>query len=58
MKQTNLILLCGLVVKVPQIIKMIGAGSAKGVSMLAVILELTALTFTGAYNFAKQFPFR
>ena len=45
-------------VKVPQIIKMIRAGSAEGLSMLAVILELAALTFTGAYNFAKQFPFR
>lgn len=42
----------------PQIVKIVRAGSVQGISMLATFLELAAVTFTGSYNFAKGFPFR
>ena len=45
-------------VKVPQIIKIVRSRSVQGISLFATFLELTAVTFTGAYNFAKGFPFR
>ena len=47
-----------ILVKLPQIIKMINARSAENISYLATIQELAAITFTITYNFAKSFPFR
>ena len=44
-------------VKLPQIIKIYRSGSAKGISFLATLLELVAVTANGAYSFSKGFPF-
>ena len=49
---------CNLSVKLPQIIKIVRASSVENLSYLAIIQELAAVTFTGAYSFAKSFPFR
>lgn len=51
-----LVLFC--TVKMPQILKMIGAQSAEGLSFKSVLLELLAITGTMAYSIAKSFPFR
>ena len=34
-----------------------GAGSAEGISFTSVLLELVAITFSGAYGFSNKFPF-
>merc|ERR1719315_165649 len=44
-------------VKLPQIIKIMKSGSAEGISFLATLLELLAVTANGAYSFSKGFPF-
>lgn len=46
------------IVKLPQILKLIGARSAEGLSFNSVLLELFAITGTMAYSIAKSFPFR
>ncbi len=45
-------------VKVPQILKMMSAGSAAGVSAVSEVLAIVALAHAIAYNVAKGFPFR
>lgn len=45
-------------VKLPQIIKLIGAGSAEGLSFKSVLLELLAISGTMAYSIVNKFPFR
>ena len=45
------------VVKVPQMLKLVAAGSAEGVSFLSYLLETTAYLITLAYNFRSGFPF-
>ena len=47
-----------LLVKVPQIVKIVSASSVENLSYLANILELAAVTFTSTYSYAKGFPFR
>merc|ERR1712029_82489 len=44
-------------VKLPQILKIIGNGDAAGLSFLGVLLELLAVTANGAYSFSQGFPF-
>ena len=44
-------------VKLPQVLKIAGAGSAEGISFTSVLLELVAITFSGAYGFSNKFPF-
>merc|ERR1719369_2752234 len=44
-------------VKLPQILKIVNSGSATGISFLATLLELLAVTANGAYSFSKGFPF-
>ncbi|XP_030017969.1 mannose-P-dolichol utilization defect 1b [Sphaeramia orbicularis] len=51
------IILGSVLVKVPQIVKLIGAQSAEGLSFKAVLLELLAITGTMAYSIANKFPF-
>lgn len=51
------IILGSILVKVPQIMKILKNQSAEGLSMFAVILELCGITFMLAYSFVKQFPF-
>lgn len=51
------IILGSVLVKVPQILKLIGAKSAKGLSFKSVLLELLAITGTMAYSITNKFPF-
>ena len=44
-------------VKLPQILKITKSGSATGISFVATLLELLAVTANGAYSFSKGFPF-
>ncbi|XP_023653350.1 mannose-P-dolichol utilization defect 1b [Paramormyrops kingsleyae] len=51
------IILGSVMVKLPQVCKLIGAKSAEGLSFNAVLLELFAITGTMAYCIAHKFPF-
>ncbi|XP_053199282.1 mannose-P-dolichol utilization defect 1b [Scomber japonicus] len=51
------IILGAALVKLPQILKVVGAKSAEGLSFQTVILELLAITGTMAYSIANKFPF-
>ncbi|XP_072704806.1 mannose-P-dolichol utilization defect 1 protein [Ciconia boyciana] len=44
-------------VKLPQVLKVAGARSGAGLSLPAVLLELLALGGSGAYRWARAFPF-
>lgn len=44
--------------KLPQIVKLMGAKSAAGVSFLSLLGELLAITGSLAYSVAHSFPFR
>jgi len=44
-------------VKLPQVFKIAGSGSADGISFTSVLLELIAISFSGAYSFSNNFPF-
>lgn len=44
-------------VKLPQIIKILKSGSARGLNIHAGLLEVICCTATGSYSFYKQFPF-
>lgn len=44
------------VVKVPQIIKLVGSKSASGVSFLSYVLETSSLLTSLAYNYRNEFP--
>ncbi|XP_077171656.1 mannose-P-dolichol utilization defect 1 protein [Paroedura picta] len=46
-----------LMVKLPQILKILGAKSAEGLSFNSILLELLAITGTMAYSIANSFPF-
>lgn len=45
------------IVKVPQILKLLGSRSAAGVSFLSYVLETSAYLISLAYNFRNGFPF-
>ncbi|KAJ1568148.1 hypothetical protein HK405_003485 [Cladochytrium tenue] len=47
----------GSIVKVPQILKIVSAGSAKGISLAAYLLESFAFTVSVAYNLRRGNPF-
>ncbi|KAG7271423.1 hypothetical protein CRUP_013673 [Coryphaenoides rupestris] len=51
------IILGSVMVKLPQILKLMGAKSAEGLSFNSVLLELLAITGTMAYSIANDFPF-
>ncbi|XP_061565911.1 mannose-P-dolichol utilization defect 1b [Cololabis saira] len=51
------IILGSVMVKLPQILKLMSARSAEGLSFKSVLLELLAITGTMAYSIANQFPF-
>ncbi|XP_073903076.1 mannose-P-dolichol utilization defect 1 protein isoform X2 [Castor canadensis] len=44
-------------VKLPQVLKILGAKSAEGLSLQSVMLELMALTGTMVYSITNNFPF-
>ncbi|XP_006062924.3 mannose-P-dolichol utilization defect 1 protein isoform X1 [Bubalus kerabau] len=46
-----------LLVKLPQVFKILGAKSAEGLSLQSVMLELVALTGTMVYSITNNFPF-
>ncbi|XP_026517787.1 mannose-P-dolichol utilization defect 1 protein-like, partial [Terrapene carolina triunguis] len=46
-----------LMVKLPQVFKILGARSAVGLSLQAILLELLAITGTMVYSLANGFPF-
>lgn len=46
-----------LMVKVPQILKIMNAQSAEGINLLGVTLELSAMSATLVYSFANDYPF-
>ncbi|TNN31860.1 Mannose-P-dolichol utilization defect 1 protein [Liparis tanakae] len=52
------IILGSVMVKLPQIFKLMGAKSAEGLSFHTVLLELLAITATMVYSIANKFPFR
>uniref|UniRef100_A0A671T779 Mannose-P-dolichol utilization defect 1 protein homolog n=1 Tax=Sinocyclocheilus anshuiensis TaxID=1608454 RepID=A0A671T779_9TELE len=54
---TLMLCACLFTVKLPQILKLIGAKSAEGLSFNSVLLELFAITGTMAYSIANSFPF-
>lgn len=51
------IILGAVLVKLPQIMKIVSAGSGKGISLVAVMCELFAISATTTYGFAMSFPF-
>ncbi|XP_072543853.1 mannose-P-dolichol utilization defect 1b [Salminus brasiliensis] len=51
------IIIGSVLVKLPQIFKLIGAKSAEGLSFNSVLLELFAITGTMAYSITNSFPF-
>ncbi|XP_043472462.1 mannose-P-dolichol utilization defect 1 protein homolog [Leptopilina heterotoma] len=51
------IILGSLLVKVPQIIKILNNKSAQGINAYSVILDLFAITAVISYSFANKFPF-
>jgi len=51
------VILGALIVKVPQILKILRASSVENLSYLTFFLELAAVTFTCTYSYAKGFPF-
>ncbi|XP_071370623.1 mannose-P-dolichol utilization defect 1b [Centroberyx affinis] len=51
------IILGSVMVKLPQILKLMGAKNAVGLSFNSVLLELLAITGTMAYSIANNFPF-
>ncbi|MEQ2279138.1 Mannose-P-dolichol utilization defect 1 protein [Ameca splendens] len=51
------IILGSVLVKLPQIIKLMGAKSAEGLSFNSVLLELLAITGTMVYSMSNKFPF-
>lgn len=46
-----------ILVKVPQIVKILKAKSAQGISFLGTVLELVALVASFSYNFVNGYPF-
>lgn len=44
-------------VKVPQIVKILNAKSSEGISVISVLLDLLAITFHISYSFVSRFPF-
>ncbi|KAL0273867.1 UNVERIFIED_CONTAM: hypothetical protein PYX00_006448 [Menopon gallinae] len=50
-------LCCLFAVKVPQISKIIQNGSAEGINLLGVLLDLFVITSSFAYAFVSKFPF-
>lgn len=52
------IIVASSVIKLPQLLKIVTAQSASGLSFSGTLLELIAITFTAVYSFANKFPFR
>lgn len=46
-----------LLVKVPQVLKILANKSGEGISVMSVLLDLVAITFHMSYNFMNGYPF-
>lgn len=46
-----------LLVKVPQVLKILNNKSGEGINLISVMLDLTAITFHMAYSYVNGFPF-
>ena len=46
-----------LLVKVPQVLKILKNKSGEGINLISVLLDLTAITFHMAYSYVNGFPF-
>lgn len=44
-------------VKIPQVLKIFGAKSGAGITVIGVLLELLAITFNSCYSIRNNFPF-
>ncbi|XP_065827572.1 mannose-P-dolichol utilization defect 1 protein homolog [Oscarella lobularis] len=51
------IVLGSVLVKLPQIVKIVKESSVDGLSLISFFLELTSVTFTVSYNIANQYAF-
>ncbi|KAM4038267.1 mannose-P-dolichol utilization defect 1 protein [Anomaloglossus baeobatrachus] len=51
------IIIGSILVKVPQIVKIVRSGTAEGLSFQSVLLELLALSGTMVYSITREFPF-
>lgn len=51
------IILGSILVKLPQILKIIKSKSGEGINIISVTLDLCAITIYLAYNYVKNFPF-
>jgi len=51
------IILGSILVKVPQIIKILRARSAQGITLISVVMELFAITSNLAYSYVSGYPF-
>ncbi|XP_073510693.1 mannose-P-dolichol utilization defect 1 protein [Phyllobates terribilis] len=51
------IIVGSILVKVPQIVKIVRSGTAEGLSFKSVLLELLALSGTMVYSITREFPF-
>lgn len=51
------IILGSILVKLPQIIKILSNKSAQGINIIGVLLEITAITISLSYSFVNGFPF-
>lgn len=47
-----------LAVKVPQILKLYGAKSGEGITLISLMMEIFAISANVAYSYRKEFPFR
>lgn len=51
------IIVASTLVKLPQVLKILGARSGAGISVFGTFLELLAITFNAAYSYGKRYPF-
>ncbi|XP_074658129.1 mannose-P-dolichol utilization defect 1 protein-like isoform X2 [Tubulanus polymorphus] len=51
------IIVGSVLVKLPQIVKILSAKSGAGISMLSIIMELVAIASAAAYGWAMKYPF-
>ncbi|XP_071085650.1 mannose-P-dolichol utilization defect 1 protein-like [Haliotis cracherodii] len=51
------IIVGSLIVKVPQVVKILGARSGEGINLYAITCEIVAISSTWAYGYALKFPF-
>lgn len=47
-----------LLVKIPQILKILKNKSGEGINVFSVLLDLFAITAMSSYSFISRFPFR